>query len=586
MAVITRAILKTLYEANPSHSLWDDLKMLYWFDGDATEEVAGRDLTLVAAGSGSCTVDSSGLHMSKSGATSSSSEMAGAYWDGNEQIFADDADLELTILAITNQSMEGEEPSVDELQGIVLSGLDNSTAPANLNAVAGSVIYDESGEDWHGFFNKSYGTPSYAPPLNDASGIADGDDTLILMRTRPYSAPDHASSQMIIKGGTEFDTDDGQETTSTVNKMSTAFTQRDQQVINIGNPYWDQSAGSDSIPRTLGQYLRGDFNVKALIVWNRYVDLSEFAVTPDAPTGLTATAADINAPGFSSLTSDGEDSNDLVFSEGDTNQKITLDWTKSSGATGYKIYRDTTSPATTLLTTVGDVDTYDDDTVDDQQEYFYRLKATNAAGDSDFSSEVSDTWYDYQANSLYIYRSTTGTPDADDTVIGPLAGETTTYEDTDIERGLIYYYRLRDISTEPKYSAYSTELSVGVDITSSDVPTLTAYGETQADLLWTGVDNATSYTLYKGTESGSYTLLQSGLTDITYTDTDVTGGTTYFYVVDAVFATGETGRSNEASVAIKTASTESFVDVRMTIPKFTFARPKLPNEPYNRGAVT
>lgn len=65
----------------------------------------------------------------------------------------------------------------------------------------------------------------------------------------------------------------------------------------------------------------------------------------------------------------------------------TVEWTKSAGATGYKLYRDTTAGATTLLATLGDVDTYT--YVADYGRYFYRIKAIGPDHDSQFSAEVA-----------------------------------------------------------------------------------------------------------------------------------------------------------------------------------------------------
>lgn len=63
---------------------------------------------------------------------------------------------------------------------------------------------------------------------------------------------------------------------------------------------------------------------------------------------------------------------------------INLTWTKSTNATGYKIYRDKND---TLLTTVGDVTTYLDNTIKDSNNHSYWIKATNATTDSGLSTE-------------------------------------------------------------------------------------------------------------------------------------------------------------------------------------------------------
>lgn len=74
-------------------------------------------------------------------------------------------------------------------------------------------------------------------------------------------------------------------------------------------------------------------------------------------------------------------------------------------------------------------------------------------------------------------------------------------------------------------------------------------GNAQVGLTWTGSAGATSYSLYRGTASGGETLLKSGLTATSYTDTGLTNGTTYFYQVAAASSAGTSGKSVEASAA-------------------------------------
>jgi len=72
-------------------------------------------------------------------------------------------------------------------------------------------------------------------------------------------------------------------------------------------------------------------------------------------------------------------------------------------------------------------------------------------------------------------------------------------------------------------------------------------GNAQVALTWTGSAGATSYTLYRGTASGGETLLKSGLTATSYTDTGLTNGTTYFYQVAAANSVGTSANSSEVS---------------------------------------
>jgi polygalacturonase len=67
------------------------------------------------------------------------------------------------------------------------------------------------------------------------------------------------------------------------------------------------------------------------------------------------------------------------------------------------------------------------------------------------------------------------------------------------------------------------------------------------NLNWNSVVGATNYNLKRGTVSGSYPTLFSGLTATNYADAAVTNAVTYYYVVSAVGAGGESTNSLEAS---------------------------------------
>lgn len=90
--------------------------------------------------------------------------------------------------------------------------------------------------------------------------------------------------------------------------------------------------------------------------------------------------------------------------------KIDLSWLIPSNdgglaITGYKIYRDTTTNPTTLIDTVGVTYTYDDPGLTAGTEYFYRVKAINAVGDSDYSTEDSTTPIAYPPYTYPAYIS-------------------------------------------------------------------------------------------------------------------------------------------------------------------------------------
>ena len=76
-------------------------------------------------------------------------------------------------------------------------------------------------------------------------------------------------------------------------------------------------------------------------------------------------------------------------------------------------------------------------------------------------------------------------------------------------------------------------------------------GNAQVSLTWNASAGAANYDVYRGTTTGgeSATPIATGITNTTFTNTGLTIGTTYFYVVTAVNVSGQSGHSNEASAS-------------------------------------
>lgn len=96
-----------------------------------------------------------------------------------------------------------------------------------------------------------------------------------------------------------------------------------------------------------------------------------------------------------------------------------------------------------------------------------------------------------------------------------------------------------------------------------NVPTglVATAGDKQVSLSWTAVSGATSYHLKRGSASGgSYTQISAPTTNA-YADTGLTNGTTYYYVVSALNASGESANSSEASATPVAATADITITV-------------------------
>ena len=78
------------------------------------------------------------------------------------------------------------------------------------------------------------------------------------------------------------------------------------------------------------------------------------------------------------------------------NSQVTLSWTVpsnngGSAITNYNVYRGTSSGSETLLTQIGNLTSYNDNTVTNGKTYFYKVTAVNSVGESVPSNEASAT---------------------------------------------------------------------------------------------------------------------------------------------------------------------------------------------------
>jgi hypothetical protein len=86
-------------------------------------------------------------------------------------------------------------------------------------------------------------------------------------------------------------------------------------------------------------------------------------------------------------------------------------------------------------------------------------------------------------------------------------------------------------------------------------------GNNQVNLSWTAVTGATGYNVYRGTSSGTETLVAAAtnISGATFTDNSATNGTQYFYYVTALNGSLQSGPSSEVSATPKTPTTGSLV---------------------------
>ena len=256
---------------------------------------------------------------------------------------------------------------------------------------------------------------------------------------------------------------------------------------------------------------------------------------------------------------------------GSTNQ-VALTWSPTTGAASYSILSSTTSggPYTTIASGITTT-SYTNTGLANGTAYYYVVAAVNASGASPNSTaagamtlpgapaglsatasanQATLTWNATTGAASYTILSSTTNGGPYNTTVA--TGVTTTsYTNTGLANGTAYYYVVAAVDatgTGPN-SAQSSALTLPAAPTGFSA----VADSDQVTLSWTATTGAASYTIGQSTTSGGpYTTIASGITATSYTTTGLTNGTTYYYVVSAVNATG-TGASSAQISAVPTA---------------------------------
>jgi hypothetical protein len=299
----------------------------------------------------------------------------------------------------------------------------------------------------------------------------------------------------------------------------------------------------------------------------------------------------------------------LIATAGNT--QATLTWLASPSATGYNVKRSTTSGGsyTTIATNLNGL-SYTDTGLANATTYYYVVSAQNPAGESANSSQatvvpgsLSRTFWvassstsgsDSPGNALdgnLTTRWSTGTSQVNGQWFQVDMGTTSVFNKlilnavnsaNDYPRGyqvtvssdginwsssvatgtgspsittitfasqVARYIRITQTgSVSGTFWSIDEFNAMGTSPLAPTGLTATNTSSTQVNLAWNAAAGASGYNLKRSTTSGgAYLTIATNLPYLNYSDTGLTGGTTYYYVVTATNIYGESGNSSEAS---------------------------------------
>ena len=259
------------------------------------------------------------------------------------------------------------------------------------------------------------------------------------------------------------------------------------------------------------------------------------------------------------------------------NGQVALNWTAPLGASSYNLKRATLSGGPYMTLASLTVTNYTDFNVTNGTTYYYVVSAVKSGGESANSSQVSampgppapapPSDVTAVASNEQVVLTWMASPGATGYNIGqsPVGGGPYSiiantngiiYTITGLTNGLTYYFVVTATNTNGA-SANSIEVSATPQVPLPAVPSglaATAYSG-RIQLTWNGVSGATNYYLKRATSDGGPYAVIAEAPAPAWGDLIVTNNVTYYYVVSAVNAAGQSGNSSQVSVIITPALT-------------------------------
>ena len=233
---------------------------------------------------------------------------------------------------------------------------------------------------------------------------------------------------------------------------------------------------------------------------------------------------------------------------------IKVSWNKVYGANGYELYRSKTENGTYSKVAISDNNSYTDSNLKSGETYYYKVKCV----DGDFSNiltvnticsdpkakvsasqskTIKVSWNKvYGANGYEIYRASS--KNGKYSKVKTITNEKTLrFDDTKLETGRTYYYKVRaykTINNKKVYSDYSSVVSTTLKLSKPSVTLSSAYRKVYVK--WKKVNDASGYEVYRASsKTGKYSKVKTitkGST-VSYMNSNLASKKKYYYKVRA-----------------------------------------------------
>ncbi len=165
-------------------------------------------------------------------------------------------------------------------------------------------------------------------------------------------------------------------------------------------------------------------------------------------------------------------------------------------------------------------------------------------------SHIALTWNAVSGATTYNVKRSLTTNTGYSTIATNVA--VTNYDDTSLTNGTPYFYKVSGVNGRGEGADSAEATATPAPPPAAPGPVSVAVGDTKVILSWPAVTGATSYNVKRGTVSGTYPTVSNTVVP-TFTDSTVTNGTPYFYVVTAL-SPAESGPSSEVTATPNTPS--------------------------------